>query len=67
MSTVFILVILLVLLLVTVLFALFIIKCVSMYRQSEKDKKYDAMLQQPLEKFGDTNAEELAQKYNDKQ
>ncbi len=64
MSTVFIIVILLVLLVLAILFALFIIKCVSMYRQSERDKKYDAMLAKPLEKFGDPNVDELAEKYN---
>ncbi len=46
--------------------AAFIIKCVSMYQQSEKDKKYDKMLSEPLKKFGDTSAENLAEKYNNK-
>ncbi len=51
--------------LVLVLGALFIIKCVSMYQQSEKDKKYDKMLSKPLEKFGDDHADKLAEKYQD--
>ncbi len=48
---------------VLVLGALFIIKCVSMYKKSEKDKKYDDILSKPLEKMGTDGAEELAKKY----
>ncbi len=42
--------------------AFFIVKCVSMYNKSEKDRKYDAMLEKPLKKFDD-EADELAKKY----
>ncbi len=60
------LIVLVVIAIALIIGAVFIIKAVSMYKQSEKDKKYDEMLKQPLEKFGDDNIEDLAKKYEDK-
>ncbi len=48
---------------VLILGGIFIAKCLSMYYNSEKDRKYDEMLEQPLEKFDD-QADELAKKYD---
>ncbi len=49
---------------VLILGAIFIVKCLSMYNKSLKDRKYDEMLEKPLEKFDD-QANELAKKYNE--
>ncbi len=62
---IFALVVVVVLLVVLILGAILMIKAVSMYKQSEKDKKYDAMLSQPLEKLGDNKLEDLEKKYQD--
>ncbi len=59
-----IIIVLAVLLLIFIVGAIFIVKAVSMYKQSEKDKKYDEMLKQPLEKMGGSNLSDLEQKYN---
>ncbi len=52
-----------ILLLLFIAGAIFMVKAVSMYRQSEKDKKYDEMLKQPLEKMGTSNLNDLEKKY----